>query len=52
VFFSLFLKYFPIWVRLLGITIFIVIFVLLVGFSIPVIRAAIMGLLAYYILLS
>ena len=52
VFFSLFLKYFPIWVRNIAITFFVVLFVLLVGFSIPVIRAAIMWLLAYYILMS
>ena len=52
VFFSLFLKYFPIFIRLLLMTFFIILFVLFVWFSIPVIRAAIMGLLAYYILMS
>ncbi len=52
VFFGLFLKYFPIFIRVVLITLFIVLFVLLVWFSVPVVRAAIMGLLAYYILMS
>ena len=50
IFFWLFLKFFPITVRLFLLTIFIILFVLLVWFSISVVRAAIMWLLWYYIL--
>ncbi len=50
VFFSFILKVFPIGIRVLAITIFIVLFTLLVWDAAPVIRASIMGLLAYYIM--
>ncbi|MCD5380701.1 ComEC/Rec2 family competence protein [Candidatus Gracilibacteria bacterium] len=52
VFFSFILKIFPIFIRVSAITIFIILFTLLVGDAAPVIRASIMGLLAYYIMVS
>ncbi len=52
VFFSFILKIFPIFIRVLAITIFIILFTLLVGDAAPVIRASIMWLLAYYIMVS
>jgi len=50
IFFWLFLKIFPISIRLILLTIFIILFVLLVWYSISVVRAAIMWLLWYYTL--
>ncbi len=52
VFFGLLLRFFPSWLKIILITFFIVSFVALVWFWISVIRAAIMWLLAYYILMS
>ncbi len=52
VFISYVLKIFPVVVRTIAITIFIVLFTLLVWEAAPVIRASIMGLLAYYIMVS
>ncbi|MCP4522845.1 MAG: ComEC/Rec2 family competence protein [Candidatus Gracilibacteria bacterium] len=46
------LKYFPKTIQIFGISIFILFFVLLVGDTAPVIRAAFMGLLGYVILIS
>ncbi len=52
VFLSFVLKVFPVTIRILGITVCIAAFTLLVWDAAPVVRAAIMGLLAYYILVS
>jgi competence protein ComEC len=52
VFISYILQYFPIFFRILFITGFIGIFTILVGDTAPVIRASIMGLVWYYILMS
>lgn len=46
------LRYFPIWVRLIMITLSIIGFTMLVGETAPVLRAAIMGLVGYYVLMS
>ena len=51
-FFSIFLKYFPAFIRFILMSLFIIIFVFLVWFSIPVIRAAIMWILAYFVFVS
>ena len=52
VFLSVCVKYFPIYVRVIFITAWIVFFTILVGDTAPVIRASIMGLIWYYILVS
>lgn len=46
------LKYFPIFIRVIVITIFIALFTILVWDTAPVIRASIMGLIWYYALMS
>lgn len=50
VFFGLFLKYFPSSIRVILMTFFIIVFVILVWDTAPVIRAAIMWLIWYYVL--
>ena len=52
VFLSYILKIFPVLIRVWAITIFIILFTLLVWEAAPVIRASIMWLLAYYIMVS
>ena len=52
VFFSFVLKIFPVFIRVIAITIFIILFTLLVWDAAPVIRASIMWLIAYYIMVS
>lgn len=52
IFISYILKYFPTFIKIISITIFIVLFTILVWESAPVIRASIMWLLWYYIITS
>jgi competence protein ComEC len=52
IFLSVCVKYFPIYIRAIFITAWIVFFTVLVGDTAPVIRASIMGLLWYYVLIS
>ncbi|QFR38614.1 ComEC/Rec2 family competence protein [Candidatus Gracilibacteria bacterium 28_42_T64] len=52
IFLAFILQYFPIFIRIFFITIFISFFTILVGENAPVIRASIMGLVGYYILMS
>lgn len=52
VFISFLFKYFPIYLRVILITVSIVLFTLLVWDTAPVVRASIMGLIWYYILVS
>lgn len=52
IFFSISLKYFPSWIRVVLITWCIILFTMLVGESAPVIRASIMWILWYWILQS
>lgn len=52
VFLSYILKLFPVIIRTIVVTVFIILFTLLVWDAAPVIRASIMGLLAYYIMVS
>jgi len=52
IFFSYLFSYFPIFLRVFFISLFISIFVILVWDTAPVIRASIMGLLWYYVLMS
>jgi len=52
IFFGYIFQYFPVWLRSICIVISIVSFTILVGFSAPVVRASIMGLVAYFILMS
>lgn len=46
------LRYLPVWIRLIAITLSIIWFTMLVGETAPVLRAAIMGLVGYYVLMS
>ncbi|MBW7954719.1 ComEC/Rec2 family competence protein [Candidatus Gracilibacteria bacterium] len=52
IFLGFLLKFVPSIIRFIIISLFIVFFVLLVGDNIPVVRAGIMGILGYFILLS
>ncbi len=52
IFFSYIFKSFPVFLKTILITVVIVLFTLLVWDTAPVIRASIMGLIAYYILVS
>ena len=52
VFITYLLQYFPILIRIIFITIFIAFFTILVGDTAPVIRASIMWLIWYYVLMS
>ncbi len=52
IFITFFLQYLPIWLKTIIITLFIAFFTILVGDTAPVIRASIMWLLWYYILIS
>ena len=52
IFLTYILKYFPIFIRVIVITIFIAFFTILVWDTAPVIRASIMGLIWYYVLSS
>ncbi|PIE85712.1 hypothetical protein CSA08_00340 [Candidatus Gracilibacteria bacterium] len=52
IFLGFILKYFPFIIRIIAITIFISFFTFLVGDNAPVIRASIMGLVGYYIVIS
>lgn len=52
VFFSFILKYFPVYIRIILITLSVLLFIVLVWDTAPVIRASIMWLIAYYILMS
>ncbi|MDD2871352.1 MAG: ComEC/Rec2 family competence protein [Candidatus Gracilibacteria bacterium] len=52
IFLSMLVKYFPVFLRAIIITAGIVFFTILVGDTAPVIRASIMGLIGYYVLIS
>lgn len=52
IFFWYIFRYFPVWLRTISIIVSIILFTILVGFSAPVIRAAIMGILWYLVLAS
>ncbi len=52
IFLSYLVKYFPVFIRVIFITIWIAFFTILVGDTAPVIRASIMWLIWYYILVS
>lgn len=52
IFFSFIFRWFPVFLRIILITIVIILFTFLVWDTAPVIRASIMGLVAYYILMS
>ena len=52
VFFGFFLRYFPLWLRFVCMSFFVITFVLFVWVSAPVVRAAIMWIVAYGVLLS
>jgi competence protein ComEC len=52
IFITYLLRYFPIFLRVIFITLSIAFFTILVGDTAPVIRASIMGLIWYYILIS
>jgi len=52
VFVTFLLQYFPIYIRIILISLFVILFTILVWNTAPVIRASIMGLIWYYVLIS
>jgi len=52
IFLTYLLQYFPVWFRVIFITLSIILFTILVWDTAPVVRASIMGLVWYYILMS